>query len=249
MNGQIFCCYSFCLPAIFEKDKSCSCCHETAFPRWHICVSGCPLAGLLAGIPVALKVTLFTPCLFPLPIQSLAEPAGWASPSAFSLVPLIFLFTILLLILEFTFLSKRFIGLLEFLAFFCGNRSEHHSRWFALFFSISEGIPTRIPCYFSIVSFPYNNIFQLYILICQMRLTIWVNTILILWKPWIGHWVEVVQCFSWLEKNKCLNLVLWEPERTPCLFDAFYLNVWIPLNIKQVYQILEDRWKLSPLDR
>lgn len=118
MNGQIFCCYSFCLPAIFEKDKSCSCCHETAYPRWHICVSGCPLAGLLAGIPVALKVTLFTPCLFPLPIQSLAEPAGWASPSAFSLVPLIFLFTILLLILEFTFLSKRFIGLLEFLAFF-----------------------------------------------------------------------------------------------------------------------------------
>lgn len=63
-----------------------------------------------------------SPCLhlafFPLPIQSLAEPAGWASPSAFSLVPLIFLFTILLLILEFTFLFKRVIGLLEFLAFF-----------------------------------------------------------------------------------------------------------------------------------
>lgn len=62
-----------------------------------------------------------SPCLHlafsPLPVQSLAEPAGWASPSAFSLVPLIFLFTILLLILEFTFLSKRFIGLLEFLAF------------------------------------------------------------------------------------------------------------------------------------
>ena len=117
MNSHIFCCYPFCLPANLEIDESCACCHETAYPRWHICVSGSPLAGLLAGIPVPLKVTLFTPCLFPLPLRSLAEPAGWASPSAFSLVPLIFLFTILLLILEFTFFSKCFIGLLEFLTF------------------------------------------------------------------------------------------------------------------------------------
>lgn len=60
---------------------------------------------------------VYTLPFFPLPIQRLAEPAGWASPSAFSLVPLIFLFTILLLILEFTFLSKPFIGLLKLLAF------------------------------------------------------------------------------------------------------------------------------------
>lgn len=83
----------------------------------HLCLgmpSGWPVGRHSRGFEGHLVYTL---PFSPLPIQSLAEPAGWASPSAFSLVPLIFLFTILLLILEFTFLSKRFIGLLEFLAF------------------------------------------------------------------------------------------------------------------------------------
>lgn len=34
-------------------------------------------------------------------------------------------------------------------------------------------------------------------------------------------------------RKMCLNLTLREPVRTPCIFGAFYLNAWMPTNIKQ----------------
>lgn len=76
--------------------------------------SGRPVGRHSRGFEGHLVYTLpFSPSLF----RVLLSLQAGASPSAFSLVPLIFLFTILLLILEFTFFSKCFIGLLEFLAF------------------------------------------------------------------------------------------------------------------------------------